>query len=553
MALTIAYEGTGVLAQAGGGTYGADGSGGTWSSPGGGSTAGYNPDAYVQGTESVGLKFPNKDGNVYYTHTSTLNFNSGGGQFGEFIYIWVNIQSNGQFDLITANPPGLSVIIGTNSNNYRRWAIAGDANDNSWGSGWKCFVIDPTTAGTSTQGTYNASTVNIIGLDINSDTSVRADSIFIDEITCAKGIRVTGTTTAGDAWGEILTWAQYTPATRRFGFVDNREGVIYCKGRVFIGNSTATTSFVDSGKIIKFETTEYYNGSAWVTAVPSTFAGITLEDGTGTTTFTDGVIVGSNNGRAGSTYIGNENESVDFDASGLTNSGSDINLYGTTFRQFSGGITFANNSNWVAYGCSFQNNAQVDPVGAVQFRNCTFAETSSTSAAFKWNANVDIQASSFIANTTGAAIEITQTTNQTFTALNFSGNTNDVLLNNGGTSIDVSNASGSNASTYTATGGGVVTFTVSAILTVSNLRAGSEVRIHRSSTGAEVGGTENATTADPINTGRYIYQYSYTTAEDVYIVVMNFNYQHQRINYTLGGIDETLLVSQVIDRNYSNP
>lgn len=555
MALTISYEGTGVLAQAGGASYPNDGSGGSWSNTGGGTSAGYNPDAFVQGTESVGLKYAGKDGIAYYTHTSSLNFTTGGAQEGEYIYIWVNILSNGQFDTITANPPGLSIILGSGTNAYRRWTIAGDSNDNGWGSGWKCFVIDPNSAGTSDNGNYNANNISLIGLDINSDTSVRADSIFIDEITCASGIRVTGTTTAGDAWGEIITWAKDTPGSRRLGFVDEREGVIYCKGRLYIGNSSATTVFQDSGKIVKFETTEYYNGSAWVTSIPNTFCGITLEDGSGTTTFQDGILVGSNNGRSGSTYIGNENELVDFDLTGLSNSSSVVNLYGTTFRSMYGVISFITTASSYIYGANFIDCGKIicSPGDTAEFRNCNFVETASNEAAVQRRGTAaQLQLCSFIANTTGAAIEVIENVNQTFTSLTFSGNTNDVYLNNGGSSISISNASGSNASSYTSATAGTVTFTVSATLTINNLRANSEVRIIRQSDLAELGGIENAIQTDPINSGRYQFQYAYTTAIPIYVVVGSNNYQFQRISYSLGGVDETLLVSQVLDRQYDS-
>jgi hypothetical protein len=470
MALTIAYEGIGVVANAGGATYPNDGvSGASWSNTGGGTTAAYNPDAFVEGTESVGLKYANKDGLAYVTLASTYSFATSGNAENQFIYIWLNIQSNGQFDTIGATPPGLSIIAGTNATNFRRWTVAGDSNDNGWGSGWKCFVIDPTTAGESDQGTYSTSTINIIGLDINSDTSVRADSIFIDEITIASGLRVTGTTTANDAWGEIKTWCVDTPGTRRFGFLDVREGIYYVKGKLYVGNGTATTSFEDQGKIVKFETSEYYNGTSWVTAVPTDAYGIVLADGTGTTTFEDGIIVGTDNGRSGSTYIGNENQSVSFDASGLTNASSDVNLYGTTFTQFTGGIIGEADANHAYLGVTFQGSAQFVPAGAPVIRNCTFAETSDADAALLWNGSIDIENCKFIANTTGAAIEVVETSTQDFDALTFSGNTNDVLLNNGtpGTNINISKSNGSNPTTYENAAGNTATVTfVGAAVTI---------------------------------------------------------------------------------------
>lgn len=471
MALTIAYEGVGVVADAGGGTYPADGTAGAgaWANTGGGTTAAYNPDSFVEGTESVGCKYANKDGAVYVTLASTYSFATAGNAEGQFVYIWLNISNNGQFDTIGATPPGLSIILGTNITNFRRFTVAGDSNDNGWGSGWKCFVIDPTEAGESDQGTYSTSTINIVGVDINSDTAVRADSIFIDEITIAKGLRVTGSTTASDAWGEIKTWCIDTPGTRRFGFLDEREGIYYVKGKLFVGDGTATTSFVDTtGKTIKFETCEYYNGTSWESSVPTTFAGIELDDGTGTTTFTDGVIVGTDNGRSGTTYIGNDNEAVSFDASPLTNAGSDVNLYGTVFKNFTGGIVGEADADHAYLGVTFQACDQFDPVGAPVIRNCTFAESVTTSpdAALKWNSSIDIESCNFISN--ARAIQMLETTNQDYDALLFSGNTSDTHLNNGGTNIDISKSNGSNPTSQSNTGGGTITYVGSAVtLTVT--------------------------------------------------------------------------------------
>lgn len=550
MAHTIAYEGVGVVADAGGGTYPADGTAGAaaWTNVGGGTTAAYNPDAFVQGTESVGCKYPNKDGQVYVTLASTYSFAAAGNAEGQFVYIWMNIQSNGQFDTIGASPPGLSIIMGTNINNYRRWAIAGDANDNGWGSGWKCFVIDPTTAGETDQGTYNSSTINIVGIDINSDTSVRADSIFIDEITIAKGLRVTGSATAGDSWGEIKTWCMDTPGTRRFGFLDEREGVYYVKGKLFVGAATGNTVFNDDGKIIKFETTEYYNGTAWVSSVPSTFAGIELEDGTGTTIFEDGILVGTDNGRSGSSYIGNENEEVSLVVDALTNAASDVNLYGTKFNDFTGVINFEADANHAVYAVAFQRCAQVVPASAV-FRNVTIAETISTLGGLLWSAGIDIESSQFIANTTGAAIQIATDHGadgeEDFTSLLFSGNTFDVN-NTTGSALTVNKLAGSDPSTST---GSAVTFSASFAHILIGLTQNTEVTYVLQSNGTVVFHVEDV----PV-TGTTTYTHGGGELVDVLIFHIDKEPEVSNIyDLTLPSADTTVKVSQFDDPNYFNP
>jgi hypothetical protein len=135
----------------------------------------------------------------------------------------------------------------------------------------------------------------------------------------------------------------------------------------------------------------------------------------------------------------------------------------------------------------------VVPNGAPVIRNCTFAETDDVDAALLWNSTIDIESCAFIANTLGAAIEMVETTNQDFDNLLFSGNTNDVLLNNGtpGTNINISKSNGSNPTSYenaagnTATityVGAAVTFTAKAITVAGVAIQGARLHLEASET-----------------------------------------------------------------------
>lgn len=453
MALTIAIEGKGVIANCDAETNDTGGTGtGDWAELGGG-TFGLNPDVAIYATGSIGNKYASKQGITYFTIGETLDFDTAGTEENQLVYIWLNIQSTGQFETYSAATNNLpfAIVMGQNTSNYRGWVVAaGDASiaGNGWYGGWKCFVIDPTTAGTNDVGTYDAGNIQMIGVQIDCDISVRADSIFIDQIAVGEGLRITGTSTQG--WKDVVDYCN-DYSNRAWGMMEEREGVYYAKGKIYIGDSTQTaiTDFADQGRTIKFETSEYYSGSAWVTALPTDACGIILEDAASyATTFEDGVIVGTENGRSGSTIIGSDNEDVFLDFDELTNAASEILLYGTTFKDITGAISLEADSdhkylsvNWI--GCS-----QVVPNGGALIRNNIFAETADVDAALLWNENINIQKSNFIANTIGAAIEMPSAvgTPYTYTALFFSGNTNDVL-NSSGSTIAINKASLSDPST----------------------------------------------------------------------------------------------------------
>jgi hypothetical protein len=251
--------------------------------------------------------------------------------------------------------------------------------------------------------------------------------------------------------------------SNRFGICQEQDGIIFAYGQVQIGDnvSTNTTTFSDSGKIVQWVNQEYYNSSgSWVPLASTSLFGIDIVDNsTGSTTFTDGVIVGSDRGRSGSTFNGSSliNTYAEL-GTNFSNSSSDINLYGTSFNNMGGGITMVNDSDHVFYSGTVNQCGQFNPVGAPQIRNCIFSQTTDVDAAVLWNENISIQDCNFIANTTGAAIEMPSAagTPYDYTRLYFSGNTYDVL-NSSGSAITV-NKAGTPASNPSTSEGSSVTF-----------------------------------------------------------------------------------------------
>jgi len=482
MALTIAIEGKGVIANCDSLSNDTGGTGtDDWGELGGGSITDES-DAFIYGTTSIGMKYASKSGWTYFSMGTPLDFDTAGSEEGEFIYIWLNIAAPNAFDTL-ANK-GFAVRIGNSTTVYREFIIAGEDDANGWSGGWKLFVVDPTKPGSvSDNGSFDVGAVDYIAIWIDTNASVRAESIFIDQIAIGSGLRITGTwddsTYPGGAWDEVLAYCtDYT--NRAWGMLQERDGILYGFGKFYIGatSQSAVTDFQDSGKVFQFGTSQYYISSAWASTMPTDACGIIVEDASGyATTFEDGIIVGTENGRSGSTFIGNEDQDIIIDLYGGNNAGSLTLCYGTTFKSIKGSFNSGNDSDHKFLSCSFIDCSQFDPVGGPVLRNCIFAETADVDSALLWNENINVQSCNFIANTTGAAIEHPSNagTPYTHTSLLFSGNTDDVL-NSSGSAIVIGN-SGDPTSNGSSSEGSAVTFQNNVTIAVTNVVIGSVVRM----------------------------------------------------------------------------
>lgn len=427
MALTITIEGLGELDNAESTTnWGVAGSGG--------SSISLDTEIFYQGSSSINSKFSSgKQGWVYYNHGSPLNFTTT--YSGQYILIWFQITTPGSASVINGAQQGISFRCGTNTSNYREWRLGGsDTFANGYTGGWQCAVIDPTTSGTNDVGTYSATSVQYMGIHYDGNTASRAENVFVDSVMVGKGIRITGTeTTSGAGWQEVVDYCT-DRENRAWGFIQEKEaGIFTVYGTLYVGSSTqtATTTLTDSARIFKFGNYEYYNNTSTPTTASSIsngFHGLVVEDAASfATTFQDGIIVGTDGGRSGSTFIGASGANTTFDLYGGNNSSSTTKLYGSTLNGIDGGITWGNDAGHHMYACTITKSAQFDPVGAVKIRNTVFSETSDVDAALLWNSNIDVQDSSFIANTIGAGYEYTDAGSYAQTDLTYSGNTYDIL------------------------------------------------------------------------------------------------------------------------------
>lgn len=460
MALTITIEGKGVIANADSLTADTGGLGtGTWHELGGGGIA--LSGVAIQGGSAIAGAYSNKDGWQYFDIQAgnELDFTpTTGTEDGQHVYMWIQMPALSQLDTLANN--GLSIRLGTSTTDYRDWTIAGNDGSNGWTGGWQCFVIDPTKAGTiADTGTFDIASVRMFGVWLNTSSAGRGDNFFMDQIMVGKGLRITGTSTTG--WLDVVNYCNDF-ATRAWGMLQEKDGIYYAYGNMIIGDATnqaANADFADSGRVIKFATSEFWStGTTWLTGIDIDLSGITIEDHTSfTTTFTDGILVGTDSGRSGTLFIGNSLMNVSADLHGGNHIDSATLLYGTTIKEFTGLLNSGDDAGHKFFSTSFLQSNIFDPIGACVIRNCTFAETVDIDACLLWNESIDISDSAFIANTLGAAIEHPSAvgTPYDYFDLSFSGNTfdglntsgTDITVNNNGTS-DAINDEGANTITY---------------------------------------------------------------------------------------------------------
>jgi hypothetical protein len=408
MALTIAIEGKGVIANADAETDDTGGTGtGDWAEDGAGSM-GLNTDVYLYGSSCMGSTYARKTGFTYFDigAGNELDFDVSGTEEGQFIYIWLNILAAGTLETL-ANK-GLAIRIGSSLTDYKDYLIAGSNDANGWAGGWKLFVLDPRLAYSDFGGSCDIGAIRYIGLWIDTAISVRADTIFIDQIAVGKGLRITGTSDEG--WADAVAWCT-DYANRAWGMLQEREGIIFAYGGIWIGSDSQTsiTDFKDHDKIIQFGSSEYRLGSAWVLTYPWEANKIVIEDASSYQTyFQDGFIVGTDGGRGGCTYLGTPAMKCSMSLHPGNHTSSASRLYGTALKGMLGPITWGNDTGHRFYGGSVVGCGIFDPVGAIEIRNSVFVgardmfigyNPDGTGSALLWNANIDIESCQFIANT----------------------------------------------------------------------------------------------------------------------------------------------------------
>lgn len=461
------------------------------------------------------------------------------------IYIW--ILPRGEMDLQSLG--GVGIVVGDGTNRIAYYVGGSDYVPAFTVNGWACYVLDgnvpPTGFNTLTGSEASLSWTAITEVGYRFKTLSKslggADNCFFDIARYGTGLEIKGGTSVSPAtWAEVAADDASKASGKAYGIcMEYQPGVYGIQGDVSVGDSTGTTTtyFKDESSTVVFMDT---GAQAYTFDV--------VGNTTGTNTFIDGVVVGSGDtrtGRSGSTYL-NAGPQVTVD---MSDANVDVlTLYGTKFQLIDQGITFGTDTTHVLAGVTFQANGQVD-IGSVIARTCGFSETTSTVGALLWNESINIKNSTFIANTTGAAVQHTSAvgTPYTYDNLQFSGNTYDANNTSGSAIVvNVANTPSNAPTTYT---GSLVTFSAAVTVTLTGLAANTEVTVVRQSDSVELYHLENSS-------GNVVYDYTADSGTVVDILIFHIDYDidvSNVLDYTLPSSNAIIPITQVPDLNYNNP
>lgn len=398
---------------------------------------------------------------------STINFTTGSHK-DKLIYIWMRMTAPSLVDTLANG--GIRVILGSGATApadatgvWSAWYVDG-SNTIVGTDGWICYVIDPqSTASTTYGGGCDLTAVRWFGGGAKYIAGAKGQTFGVDAIYYGRGeLRVSGTVAAtGEGFKEI-TALDFGTINNRYGVITERRGIYYVRGKIILGDNLGTGSltFSSQNEVVVYETPHYHNGTNVVKAIPDASSGGTtgsdgatsynglafVGNGTGSTSVTLGVIVGSDKGRSGS-FVGSYNSPV-LSTPARTrvtvvtdDSAGTLSLYGSTFSNLEGGIDLKGTGvdDDDCFSNTFNGCGRI--VSNMEIRNCNILNSvaASDDGAHLWESTTNLQSCLFVNCSRAVVFESTTGTPFTFTSLTFSGNTKDVRNESGGSiTINVS-------------------------------------------------------------------------------------------------------------------
>ena len=493
---------------------------------GGGAVAETN--FYIQGAECISGQFTKTGvGTLINIQGAAFTVDTDGA-----ILIWSFWASPSS--LTTYANGGIRTLLGNSLGDFYAYKASGSDFEPNPIGGWYNFALDPASATIDTTVGTPSGTWTHVGTAINATAQSRGNPHAVDAIRVG---RCTLEVTLGDAtaYGTFTGMSDFDTSTdQRYALFQKIFGGYKWQGLMSLGLTGTVVDFRDSNANIFVANTPQ---------VSSAFNKIEIRNAASNVEWTsisisaqDGVddLVAATASRGIFTVIDN----------------ATVVLTTCTFTDMD---TFTFQSNSTSISTIFRRCNLVTQGGST-ITNCTFDASNNTPALLVDNLNL-ITGTSFTSAGTGHAIEISTTGTYNWTGNTFSGygataTTDAVIYNNSGGAVTINVSSGA-LPTYLNGTSASTTVQASFTLTVKGLELNTEVRIYRTSDGTALGGIESATTSD--GEGKYKYDHAYSSAEAVYIKIMHLDYIYQKINYTLSGANESLLVQQQIERNYSNP
>lgn len=530
----------------------------------GGTGAGtLDTEIFIEGTGSIGYNTSNSLDGLLYDTAATQDWSN------STVYIWMNCGVAGL--LATKANGGVRVrFAGPTATNFFEVRIAGsDDYPVAVSGGWVMFVVDVATARAVaitngwTGGTPPlASAVQRVGIaTITAGTMPRmVDNTWVDAIWVLNnnnpGIIIEGRSLGFTAWTSSDIFAQLGIAAGMF--LPTTGGAYAINAPIQIGiNDTTFHQFVDTNAVWLWDNQEF---------LPDSFYRISaLGNAGGTTEVRFGSKTGVGNDATGAQGLtiaaasGGARWAMDFDDANLDT----INLYGCSFQNFA---TFElDQANLEAISCLYINGTRVNAANSLQLRNTIVNANLTAGVAFMTTDDMgDIVNCSFDFSGFGHAIELTAATptSQNNVGNQFSGYANVVnstdaaILNSAAGDLVISSSGGSNLLTnsYRNTGGGSVDIQNNISVTLTGMRDNTEVRVLDNITGEFLDGIEDVSAGSPDDRS---FTFALAASTVVDIAVFNINWilpPNNRIeDFTIPATDTSIPISQVRDRNYSNP
>ena len=459
-------------------------------------------------------------------------------------------------NIAKATSKGVCFGLASAAGNYKFWHVHG------FGTGWNTaqhvpIVINEAATPLHTTGTLNATSIASFGFAISGTLAapvMQFGSLWVLDTTIVAGgtqalpVKVPGIVKAASTGKERMSVLQQGASQmlvlQPLQFGNGGTNPIY------LDISNTATEFPQQYNVASKQV--YYNSTDNV-------CGVTFYPGATDTIDLRNAVFSSN-----SKYHWRWHASTNTSATVLTDGVQVINAGDVQLRAITySGMSFSNCTSIVTNGATITGATIKDsPISVSSLSNAALISNSTISKTTGTAHGITI---------TGVAqnISLTGLTFTGFAASNGSTGNEAIYVNIASGNITINISGGNTPSIRTA--GATVTVQNTKTFTISNIVYNSEVRIYKISDDTEYAGVENIGISTPSNSivtgpdinGRYDLAYSHNLSNTpVKVIIINTsdlgspasNYQAYYQEITLDSTDnQSLLVSQILDRNFNNP
>ena len=434
-------------------------------------------------------------------------------------YIWAYFAAPNAMN--TKANGGKQILIGSSAANYRRYYVAG--SDTYEYGGWVCYPVNPTITPSATVGTPTT-TYATFGYAANLTLAIsRGNPLGLDVQRIGRGTLQVVDGDLANGYGNFLSAAaQNDLVANRWGILSFVDGGFKFQGHLLMGTAATPVDFRDSNRNITIQNTEF---------VTSNFNLFEVRNASSIVQWT-GIAIQSLSTVARGNFLVTDNASVTLSGCTFTDMGTFSFLSNTTSTQ-----NVFRRCSTITHGSStFTNNRIISSVA--------------TSAVVSADPST-IQNCTFTSSGTGHGLEITAPGTYTFSGNVFenygdAGTTNAAVYNNSGGAVTLNVSGGGTVPSVRNGAGATTTVNAASNVTLSGLKADSEVRAYLGTdpaTATEIAGVESSGTS---------FTFSQSVAGQAgYIQIFHVDYQPVLLTLTYSGSDQTIPIQQITDRQYT--